>query len=686
MIAMPEYGLGFDTGGTYTDAVIMDLAENKVVCSAKSLTTRNDLSLGIAGSIETFDRELLKHVRMVSLSSTLATNSIVEGKGCRVGLIAAGRDFDHSIPVDEYIYIHGGHNLSGKEKEPLDEEAAREFIRSVKGKVDGLAITCYLSVRNPSHENRLAEIAREEIDVPIVCGHQLSSSLGFNERTVTCVMNARLIPIIKDLMTSVKKVMADVGIDAPLMIVKGDGSIMGEAVALQRPIETILSGPAASLIGAKTLTGAKDAIVMDMGGTTTDIGILRNGTPRLEKEGAVIGGRRTRVLAAEIATSGIGGDSRIIVNGGELSLAALRVVPLCIAASNYPCLEAKLKAVADMPARFTPGCLDEKKIMQEIEFFIKLKDISGIYLSDDDRKFLECIETEPKSLTEAGNELNIHPYSFNIAKMEEVGMIQRIGLTPTDLLHGEGSYVEFNRQASLYGIRHQAGKMKLSDEKFIELAKQAVIDKIAKELLKKLLFEETGKMDTDEIGHDLMDKAITGKEGLDYSCSIRLNKPIIGIGAPVSAYFPQVAAKFGTELLLSEFSHVGNAVGAITGNIVESIEVVIKPRKGEGGADDPRCTVFASFGTVEFDSYKEALRFAEEEAAKIVSESAKKAGADTFEVKADVKEQRFGFDETYGGTMLLETKLTVTAVGKPKEFSRMEKVTYYSDLSKRWDV
>ncbi|MBP5395345.1 MAG: hydantoinase/oxoprolinase family protein, partial [Candidatus Methanomethylophilaceae archaeon] len=256
----------------------------------------------------------------------------------------------------------------------------------------------------------------------------------------------------------------------------------------------------------------------------------------------------------------------------------------------------------------------------------------------------------------------------------------------TDLLHGEGSYVEFNRQASLYGIRHQAGKMKLSDEKFIELAKQAVIDKIAKELLKKLLFEETGKMDTDEIGHDLMDKAITGKEGLDYSCSIRLNKPIIGIGAPVSAYFPQVAAKFGTELLLSEFSHVGNAVGAITGNIVESIEVVIKPRKGEGGADDPRCTVFASFGTVEFDSYKEALRFAEEEAAKIVSESAKKAGADTFEVKSDVKEQRFGFDETYGGTMLLETKLTVTAVGKPKEFSRMEKVTYYSDLSKRWDV
>ena len=683
---MVDYGLGFDTGGTYTDAVIIDLSSNKIVCSAKSLTTRNDLSLGIAGAISTFDRNLMKDVRMVSLSSTLATNSIVEGKGCRVGLIAAGREFDHSIPVDEYICISGGHDLSGKEKDTLDEQSARDFMRSVKGKIDGLAITCYLSVRNPSHENRLAEIAKEELDIPIVCGHQLSSSLGFNERTVTCVMNARLIPIIKDLMTSVKKVMKDVGIDAPLMIVKGDGSIMGEAIALERPIETILSGPAASLIGAKTLTGAKDAIVMDMGGTTTDIGILRNGTPRLEKEGAVIGGRRTRVLAAEIATSGIGGDSRILVNGGQLSLASLRVVPLCIAASKYPCLLEKLKKVADMPARFTPGCLDEKKVMQEIEYFIKLKDIEGIFLTEDDNRFLASIEKEPKSLTEAGDELSIHPYSININKMEEVGMIQRIGLTPTDILHGEGTYVEFNREASLYGIRHQAGKMKLSDEEFIKQAKQAVIDKIAKELLKKLMFEETGQMYTDKIGNDLMDKAITGKMGLDLGCRIKLNKPIIGIGAPVSAYFPQVAEKFDTKLLLSEYSHVGNAVGAITGNIVESIDIVIKPKKGEGGSDDPRCTVFASFGTFEYDSYKAALAFAEEKARDMMSEAAVKAGADKIEIKTDLQEKKFGFDETYGGSVLIEAKLTVTAVGKPKEFSRVEKSSYYSDLDKRWDV
>ncbi|MCL2712978.1 MAG: hydantoinase/oxoprolinase family protein, partial [Methanomassiliicoccaceae archaeon] len=288
-------GLGFDTGGTYTDAVLMDMDSNKVIQKSKALTTRDDLSVGIRNTLTGFDKETLKKVAMVSLSSTLATNSIVEGKGCRVGLICVSEEFNMTIPVDLHITVQGGHDLTGTEVKELDESSAKEFMISIKGKVDGLAINSYLSVRNPDHELRLKRIAKEILDVPVVCGHELSSSLGYHERTVTSVMNSRLIPIIKDLMDSVKLVMNEYKIKAPLMIVKGDGSIMSEEVAIERPIETILSGPAASLIGAKMLTGKKDAVVMDMGGTTLDIGILRNGHPRLEKEGAMIGGRRTRV-------------------------------------------------------------------------------------------------------------------------------------------------------------------------------------------------------------------------------------------------------------------------------------------------------------------------------------------------------------------------------------------------------
>lgn len=679
-------GLGFDTGGTYTDVVLMDFSTGELISKAKALTTREDLTIGIMNSLRKIDREYLRDIVMVSLSSTLATNSIVEGKGCRVGLVSVGRDYDKSFPVDEYIEISGGHTLSGEESEPLDEEAAKIFFRSVKGKIDGLAITSYLSVRNPDHEMRLSAMAREMIDVPVVCGHQLSSSLGFNERTVTSIMNARLIPVIKELIDSVKDVMKDMDIEAPLMIVKGDGSIMSEKVALERPIETILSGPAASLIGAKTLTGVKDAIVMDMGGTTTDIGILRNGQPRLEKEGAVIGGRRTRVLAAEISTSGIGGDSRIIVNGGKFILSSSRVVPLCIAASKWPQLEDRLKKIAETKSRFISESIDVNNIVQDVEYFIRLKDVKNVIISDADKKLLDYVSKEPFSLKEAGEVLGIHSFIFNVSKMEELGIIQRIGLTPTDLLHAERSYVEYDEKASDYGVIHQASKLGMTPEDFIIYAKNKVIEKLEEELLKKLFFEETGTFKMDTIALDLMRKSITGRFGQDYQCKIKFNKPIIGIGAPVSAYLPPIARNFGTELLLPEHSEVGNAVGAITGSVVESTDILIKPFQGEGAAENPRCTVFASFGKQDFDKLTDALLFAEKTGTENTVKRAKEAGADFVETSIETEYKRYGFGDQYQGEVLIEILMKITAVGKPKQFARKEMSSYYSDLQQSWDV
>lgn len=673
-------GLGFDTGGTYTDAVLMDMATNGVIRKSKALTTRDDLSVGIRNTLTGFDENVLNNVAMVSLSSTLATNSIVEGKGCRVGLICVGEEFEMSIPVDLHITISGGHDLEGKEAGELDEEAARRFMMSVKDKVDALAINSYLSVRNPDHELRLKKIAKEALNIPVVCGHELSSSLGYNERTVTSVMNSRLIPIIRELMDSVKKVMNEHGIKAPLMIVKGDGSIMSEEVALERPVETILSGPAASLIGAKMLTGREDAIVMDMGGTTLDIGILRNGYPRLEKEGAIIGGHRTRVMAAEISTSGIGGDSRIIVNGSRFMLETVRVVPLCIAASRWPQLIPRLKDVSEMRSRFSPESMDVMNIVQDTEFFIKLKDIKNVLLSREDTALLSLIEKEPLSLKEAGMKLNVHPFSFNVAKMESLGMIQRIGLTPTDLLHADGSYVKYDRTASEYAVAHQSHKMGMSGKEFIAFAGERVIDKLAEELLRKLFFEETGTLRIDAVGMDLMGKAISRTDGMDYGCVIKLNKPIVGIGAPVSAWFPRVAEKFETELLLPEHSEVGNAVGAVTGSIVESMDILLKPGVGENALDDPSCILFAPFGRIEFEKLSQAEVFAVEEGGRHLRERARKAGADNIEVRSEKREKKVSLGEGYEGRILIETQITVMAVGKPRQFKMEEYVSDYVKL------
>ena len=342
---MTVYGLGIDTGGTYTDTVIVNLDTNEVVCGNKALTTRHDLSEGIENSLLGLDRELFGKISLISLSSTLATNSVVENKGCRVGLICIGKSYLRSSDPDSYFEVDGKFNMDGQEVEELDVHAAMDAMGAMKGRIDALAISGYVSVRNPAHENRVAKMADKILGVPIVRGHELTSRLGFEQRTTTAVMNARLIPTITELLASVKSVLSKLGLDAPLMVVKGDGAIMKDDVAMVRPVETILSGPASSLTGAKALTGIDNAMMIDIGGTTSDIGVLKNGFPRVEPEGANIGGKRTRVIAADIATFGIGGDSRILVNGRKILLSSVREIPLCIASEKWPVIKETLRSL-----------------------------------------------------------------------------------------------------------------------------------------------------------------------------------------------------------------------------------------------------------------------------------------------------------------------------------------------------
>ncbi len=660
-------GLGIDTGGTYTDSAIIDLDTGKVVVKAKSLTTRNDLSIGISNSIAKLDVEY-RNIRLVSVSSTLATNSVVEGKGCRVALIVIGDEYSKSIPIDDVLEIAGGHTLNGEAKAVLDLARAEDFVRGVVDKVDGFAVSSYLSVRNPEHEIAIKSMIGKITNHPVVCGNELSSKLGFHERTLTAVLNAKLIPIITDLVASVKKVLKENRIEAPLMIVKGDGSLMGEDMAKERPVETILSGPAASLIGAKFLTRENNAVVIDVGGTTTDIGILRDGKPRLDPEGAMIGGWRTRVKAADISTSGIGGDSRLVVANGKMMLTSLRVVPLCIASSIYPCIKQKLRFMATETVRPQAGHIAIENIIQTTEFFIFSKEIPNISLSVEEKMFIEKIKEEPRGIYEVGTLTNVHPFSFNVRKLEELGVIQRIGLTPTDILHADGSYIEYDAEASVIGVTIQATNMEMELHQFCAEVKREVIYKISNELLRKLVHEETGKVSRCEVCNDVFDKFITHKSGIDYSVRLTLHKPIIGIGAPVGAYLPAVAENFGTRLVLPEHSEVGNAVGAITGSILESVEVLIRPKPGVSAMENPPCTLHSSMEKKEFPSVTEAAAYAVEWATEIARTRALEAGADEVELVVDKDDKIGHLGKSWGGGILLESRIVVSAVGKPRLF------------------
>ncbi|MBD3307750.1 hydantoinase/oxoprolinase family protein, partial [candidate division KSB3 bacterium] len=348
--------LGIDTGGTYTDAVLVDHESGGVLASAKALTTHHDLADGIREAMTMVFAAAQPHgispaqVELVGLSTTLATNAIVEDHGSSVCLLLIGYDadlihqyqFEHDLVTPHIEYIAGGHTVDGDEAAPLDEAAARAAIRRWHPQVAAFAVSSYFGVRNPSHELRvralIEEVTRQADGTsrPVTCGHELTTNLDSIKRATTAALNARLIPLLQHLMTTMRQTLAQFEIAAPLMIVKGDGSLVRAEWAMQRPIETILSGPAASVVGAWHLAGRQDVWVIDVGGTTTDMAMLEAGRPRLNAEGAQVGRWRTMVEAVDIHTIGLGGDSRVHLNSnrsplyGNIVLGPQRVIPLCV--------------------------------------------------------------------------------------------------------------------------------------------------------------------------------------------------------------------------------------------------------------------------------------------------------------------------------------------------------------------
>ena len=689
-MAVSRIGLGFDTGGTYTDAVIMDLESGELLARNKALTTRNDLSIGIRNAIADFDRGLLDRVSTVSMSSTLATNSIVEGKGCRVGLVCIGDELGIDVRVDEMVSVRGYFTAFGKEEEPLDEDAVRAFLESVDGKIDCLAVTGFMSVRNPKHEQRVKQMAKEILGIPAVCGYELSSGLGFNERAITSVMNARLIPVIDELLKSVSAVLKEFRIDTPLMVVRGDGSIMSEAMARERPIETILSGPASSINGANQLAGCLDSIVVDIGGTTTDIGVIRDGRPHLDPEGAIIGGYRTRVMAAEITTAGLGGDSRVILNGEKLYMSSLKVMPICVAASKYPGLRERLRGILDRPVADFPEAKYERNIIMDTEYFIKLKDPKPGMLNATDAMFLEFISKEPRSLPEAKYALQENPAAFDIPRMEELGLVQRVGMTPTDIMHARGVFTAYDAEASKLAIDIVARKIGLDRQGFIDRVDGMVTDKICKEILRKVIYEDSGVLNLTGFGLDLMDQTVNKREGRDYRFDITITKPIIGIGGPTYDMLPEVARRLGTTLIIPENYDVGNAVGAIIGKVEEAIEFIIQPVSSallhrhyyQWKADDmfqptaradgadPACTIYSRLGRFYLESFKEGLQFARDEGTKFIQAAMDSANAEDVVITVKEEETALLMDSLHN-ELIAEMKVTVKGVGKPK--SRQER-------------
>jgi N-methylhydantoinase A/oxoprolinase/acetone carboxylase beta subunit len=648
--------LGIDTGGTYTDSVILDMDNGRIVTKAKALTTKEDLSIGVKNSLLNLDPVDYKKISMVSLSTTLATNAVVENKGGEAGLIIIGPKTDIEVPAAMKINLAGGHDIHGIPMDDLDLSQAEKAIREFQGKVDTIAVSSYLSVRNPEHELQIKDLIQKRFDIPVVCAHQLTTSLGFSERTVTAVLNAKLIPIIKDLNDSVKKVLNEFGIKAPLMVVKGDGCLMDEKMAQEKPIETILSGPAASVIGATYLAKTENAVILDMGGTTTDIAIVEKGMPRLNQEGANVGNWLTRVQAAEISTFGLGGDSYLrIAKDGNIVFGPQKACPLSLAASRYPGLRKELLERYIDPKNEYPN-------FQITDCFILAKDYDSLKdLTEVEKSVIKLLETGAHSICYLARRLDLDLYTIGLSRLINAGVIVRAGITPTDILHAMDIYAPWDRQAALIGTRLLAEKMSLRDEEFLEIAFQRIINDTAINIMQSVLNFEGVNFNLRDHTEAVFfyENALKMSRPAILNCSMNLAYPILAIGAPVKTYLPKVAEKLNAELLIPEHAEVANAVGAAAGKIIERLHILIRPVGWEG------FVVYGPWERTSFDELDEAKEFAVREGKEYVESSMKKAGTHEFEIIINDQDIYTKTNVAQGDEIYIESRIDITAMGLP---------------------
>lgn len=615
-----KIGLGVDAGGTYTDAVVFDLQNNRVLCKAKSLTTRWDFTEGIGRALGQLDQELLRNIELVSLSTTLATNAIVENEGQKVGLIIMppfGLDIAENIPYRPKKVVQGQLDITGRELIPVNADEIRSVARHMAEHhhVTAFAVSGFAGSINPEHELLVKKSIREETGLFVSCGHELSDTLDFQTRAVTAALNAKIIPRLANLLLDLEEVLIRYGIDAPVVVVKGDGTLMSSQLAKMRPVETILSGPAASVAGARHLTGLDDALVVDMGGTTTDTAVLASGLVRLNEEGSNVGGRRTHVKALDIRTTGLGGDSLIRYERTQFIIGPRRVAPIAWVGRYWPGTEAALDYLS---LRLQHYGVSTRKM----QILVKTGDVASLQLTPLEEKILSLLERRPYSMEElfqifgAATEA-----SLQLRRLEENFVIQRCGLTLTDLLHIDGRFEEWSTETA----RRYAGFYSMICHKPMDAMIAEIFElgarMLAMELLERCLDDDTDpdKMEECPVCRTLI-RHLLHEQHQNYEVAINFKHPVIGIGAPIRFFLPQAVVPFKTEALIPENADVANAIGAITSHVHIRKQLWIVPGK-EGGF-----VVEGVSGARKFNSIDDADRFAREELTAIVHRQAAEAG------------------------------------------------------------
>ena len=683
--------IGIDTGGTCTDAVVYDTEARQVLSYGKTLTTKQDLKEGILKALKALAPEAVAKASCISLSTTLATNACVEGKGGRAKLVFIGvkpavvekMAGEYGLPdVSEICFLEGdaarlargsagsagsvtsagsagsvsfagsagsvsSAGFDGSAGTP-DWEGFRRHVARDFGVYDSAAVVQINPKYNDGAFERQAEaIISEVLDIPCVRGYDLYQEINVQKRGATALLNARLLPVMRRFFDSVDRSLTEMGLDLPIQVVKSDGSIMSRDYALRRPVETLLCGPAASVIGALELCHEKedlDALIVDIGGTTSDVALVQGGVPVSSQSGINIGGWKTLVKGITIDTFALGGDTAVAWGENGLFLDRRRAVPLCMAAAAYPQVTERLEELA---ASFGVYSYPANQFFMLAAMPEQLEKYT-----ESEQRLIKALADGPLIYEDAAKAVGISPYILKVGRLEDEGVVLRCGVTPTDVMHITGDYVQYDVRASRLGVEYLRRVTKGSFDDvcgtIYQLAKLRLYQNLVRILMKYETGQELPKEDEQALER-LTERIFRGScgacckkdsdagDGLpatgaaagngfrfvapDFAAKVNL----IGIGAPSGIFVKDVAGLLRGKALVPEFAMVANAIGAAAGSVNSQCVVRIQPCTAPGapgkfivtGGDLPQY----------FDYYADALKAARSLAEERACRRAREQGA-----------------------------------------------------------
>ena len=668
-------GIGIDTGGTCTDAVVYDLDTKEILGAGKALTTKSHLETGIANALDCLPPELIKKAEFLALSTTLATNACVENKGSRAKLLMIGFDPKMMEHLKDIYASYGFRDLTqfiilDAKVENLFPDAFDPDWGDLKKKAPEYFSDCdcvgivqkHPRANGGRFELRARQILKDTLSIPVTIAYDISNEIDILKTCAGTMLNARLIPLISEFMDAVHHVMEDRHLHIPLSIVRSDGTLMSEEMAKTYPVETLLCGPAASVVGGSELSLEASGIIVDMGGTTTDIALIHDKEPVLATDGIHIGQWKTMVNGLYVDTFGLGGDTAVRYENNHIFLDTVRVIPISVLASQYdhvlPALQ-KLSALRRFHTRWIH------------EFYVLQKDISGKNgYTEEEQRLCAVLKEKPLITLDLSERMGMDPHFLPVERLEQDGVLMKSGLTPTDMMILKGDFQKYNPAAANAALHCLFANVKEPLEQIPDLVYELVIQRMYRNLGRIILQQQYPKQKA-FFQHDYLNPMLDcfyeqAKNALDHpgdtcrdaALSLSTPLPLIGVGAPVHIFLPRVAALLQTRAVVPEYAGVANALGAVTSRKVTRCDLTVKAEY-DGGA----CKGYSLFENGEkylFDEPGDAISFGKEVLLRAVKKRATLQGLGEHpHVEIRTEENRIGHSKE---GLLLEIFLHATAI------------------------